>query len=336
VKTQLEYALRLVFFACVPFGVVLLALLVPMTGAVINMALALVVFFSSEALIGMAERKPWIGRVLRRQLAFEAYYRERPPRPFLYYVFYPLLLPYWLINRDARQEFFIFKGYTILMALIVSCAGVYRYFFVYQPELGLKTFAAAFGVGLVIETVAVMMLIMPITTSVVALHQKKQHWRLLVLLAVGLASTTSAIVIMAKRHRTFPSLETRQRVVARSAADRTRSKLAMRRALETAWKVRRTGPRDQWERETDGTITGLPLDNAREILTQFYRPDEAGAFELWTTGKSERPAIMLIFAEGRTRGTPVWLGMQWNGTLIEKLPEVPKPGRRAMRSAGDF
>ena len=71
----LEYALRVAFFAFVPFGVVLLAMLVPMGAAIVNMILALGAFFFGEVLVGAAERRPWLRRVLRRQLAFEAFYR---------------------------------------------------------------------------------------------------------------------------------------------------------------------------------------------------------------------------------------------------------------------
>ena len=110
---HLEYVLRLAFFAFVPFMVVLLAMLVPMGAAIANMVLALGAFFFGEVLVGAAEKRPWLKRVLRRQLAFEAYYREHPPRPFLYYVFYPFLLPYWLVVAPARREFLLFKGYTL-------------------------------------------------------------------------------------------------------------------------------------------------------------------------------------------------------------------------------
>src|SRR6185369_1973407 len=138
-----------------------------MTAALINMTLALVAFFSGEMLVGLAEERPWLRRILRRQLAFEAFYREHPPRPFVYYVFYPLLLPYWLIMPQARREFWLFKGYTIVTTIVITCVGVYRYFFVYQPELGFNDFIGAFLIGLVIETLAVITLIMPMTTSVV-------------------------------------------------------------------------------------------------------------------------------------------------------------------------
>ena len=75
-----------------PFGVVLLARLVPMEAAIANIILALGGFFSGELLLGAAAKRPWLQRVLRRQLAFEAYHRENAPRPFLLYVFYPVAL----------------------------------------------------------------------------------------------------------------------------------------------------------------------------------------------------------------------------------------------------
>jgi hypothetical protein len=333
----LEYAARLAFFACVPFIVVLLAMLVPMGAAIVNMILALLAFFFGEVLLGAAEKRPWLKRVLRRQLAFEAYYREHPPRAFLYYVFYPLLFPYWLSNREARREFVLFKGYTILTLGLIATVGVYRYYFVYQPELRLSSFISAFAITLVFETLAVTMFLMPMVTTVVALHRQKHHRRLMALLAVGIVSAAAAGVLLARRHRSFPSLETRHRVIARTAADKPRSKAAMKKALTTAWAVRRADPKhDAWERETDGTITGAPLTNARDVLEEFYREDEANAFELWTTSRREKPATMIVFAEGRRKGIPVWLGMRSDGTFIEKLPEIPKTARQAMRSAGDF
>lgn len=331
-----EYLLRLAFFAFVPFMVVLLAMLVPMGAAIANMVLALGAFFFGEVLLGAAERRPWLKRVLRRQLAFEAYYREHPPRPFLYYVFYPFLLPYWLLVAPARREFLLFKGYTLVTLVVVSITGVYRYFVVYQPQLGFSRFIVAFMVGLVVETLAVMMLIMPMTTSVVALHRKRQPKRLVALLAVGLLSAAIAAGVMIHRHRTFPSLETRQRIRDRSAVEPVTTRVTLQRALQRAWAVRKKGARDQWERETDGTVQGAPLDEARATLVDFYRQDEASAFELWTTSRKERPAIMIIFAEGRRRGTPVWLGMRSDGTIIDKIVDVPKAARLAMRTAGEL
>jgi len=105
-----DFVLRLLFFAGAPWLILYLALAYPLTGALINVARRAPGLLHRS--LGQPNRRalPLVGRLLRRQLAFETYYRKRPPRPFLYYVFYPLLFPYWLINREARSEFLLFKG----------------------------------------------------------------------------------------------------------------------------------------------------------------------------------------------------------------------------------
>ena len=328
-----EYLMRLAFFAAVPFGIVILASLVPMTAALVNIVLALGAFFSGEVLRKHAQKRGWLGKMLRRQLAFEEYYRERPPKPFLYYLVYPLLFPYWLIVREARREFWLFKGYTIVTFVVAIIAGVYRYFVVYQPEIDFQTFLISFGFGLAIEALAVITFLMPIATTVVALHQKAQHGRLVLLLAVGLLSAVGAIAILAQRHRTFPSLETRQRVSTRTFARLKVANAVGDDALRAAWKQRR---KHSYERETDGTVDGPPLDVAREKLEAFYRPDEAAAFELWTTARGDKIPMMILFAEGPRRGKPVFRAMRGDGTVVTKAKDIPKPALKVMRSAGDL
>src|SRR5437870_746305 len=109
-----DFALRLAFFALAPAMIVAIWFMIPITGALVNIALALVVFFAGEWVRGLSDKHGFVGKILKRQLAFEEYYRSRKPRPFAYYVFYPLLFPYWLLNKEARREFLLFKGYTIL------------------------------------------------------------------------------------------------------------------------------------------------------------------------------------------------------------------------------
>jgi len=328
-----EYALRLVFFAAVPFGIVILATLVPMTAALVNIVLALGAFFFGEVLRKHAQRRGWLGKVLRRQLAFEEYYRERPPKPFLYYVAYPLLFPYWLSVREARREFWLFKGYTVVTLVLAIVAGIYRYFVVYQPEIGLKVFLVSFGIGFAIEALAVITFLMPIATTVVALHKKAQHGRLVVLLVVALLSAAGAITILALRHRTFPSLETRQRVSTRTLAGKKAAESVADDALRAAWKQRRL---KNYERDTDGTVDGAPLDVARERLTAFYRPDEAAAFELWTTARGDKTPMMILYAEGPRKGRPVFRAMRADGSVVERAKDIPKPALRVMRTVGNF
>ena len=328
-----EYALRLVFFAAVPFGIVILASLVPMTAALVNIVLALGAFFFGEVLRKHAQQRGWLGKVLRRQLAFEEYYRERPPKPFPYYVFYPLLFPYWLVVSEARREFWLFKGYTIVTFVIAAANGVYRYFAVYQPEIGLKVFLISFGIGLAIEALAVITFLMPIATTVVALHKKGQHGRLVVLLVVALVSAAGAITVLANRHRTFPSLETRERVNKRTFARLKQAEATADDALRAAWKARRVSG---YERESDGTMDGAPLIVAREHLERFYRPDEAAAFELWTTAKNDKAPMMVLYAEGPRRGKPVFRAMRGDGTVVTRAKDIPKSALKVMRTVGEL
>lgn len=321
------------FFAAVPFGIVVLASLVPMTAALVNIVLALGAFFFGEVLRKHAQQRGWLGALLRRQLAFEEYYRERPPKPFLYYVAYPLLFPYWLAVREARREFWLFKGYTIVTFVLAVISGAWRYFTVYQPEIDFRTFLVSFGIGVVIEALAVITFLMPIATSVVALHRKAQHGRLIALLVVGLLSAGVAIGFLAHRHRTFPSLETRQRVSKRTFAKLKVAEAVADDALRAAWRERK---KKNYERESDGTVDGPPLEVARTKLGAFYRPDEAAAFELWTTARGDKTPMMVLYAEGPRKGKPVFRAMRADGTVVDRAKDLPKSALKVMRTVGNL
>src|SRR5207244_3285400 len=127
-------------------------------------ALALMVFVLGEAIRSKAERYRWLAAILRRPLAFEAYYRTNPPRRFLYYVLYPLLFPYWLINRDARAEFLLFKGYTAPTLAILVISSTYQFFFFWQPELGFAKFLPTVVATFAIESLIVLAFLMPVAT----------------------------------------------------------------------------------------------------------------------------------------------------------------------------
>src|SRR4029079_12556261 len=84
-----DFVLRLVFFALAPIGIVLAAELFPVRGVLIDVGLALGVFFVSEATRRSSARSRVVSFFLKEALAFETYYREKPPRAFVYYFFYP-------------------------------------------------------------------------------------------------------------------------------------------------------------------------------------------------------------------------------------------------------
>ncbi|MGH7293808.1 MAG: hypothetical protein ACRELB_02690, partial [Polyangiaceae bacterium] len=208
-RSALDLSLRLTFFAAAPFLLVFVAAIFPVTGAVAQVGLALVAFFLGEGLRRITARSRLAGWLLASQLEFEAYYRAHPPRPFLYYVFYPLLFPYWLVVRDARSEFLLFKGYTLAsLALLVASLG-FQFLRSFPPELGLKDFLPIAGGTFAVETVVVLTFLMPIVTSVVHFHTIRAPRRLAALLAVGFVSVTVAVWRLELRRDPVVSFATR-------------------------------------------------------------------------------------------------------------------------------
>ncbi len=45
---------------------------------------------------------------------------------------------------------------------------------------------------------------------------------------------------------------------------------------------------------------------------------------------------MVLYAEGPRRGRPMWLAMHPDGSLVEKVSEIPRPARKMMRTVGDY
>ena len=328
-----DFVLRLVFFALAPAGIVLAAELFPVRGVLIDVALALGVFFVSETARRYAARSRMVSVVLHEALAFEGYYRERPPRRFAYYFFYPLLFPYWLTNREARREFWMFRGYTLggLVILLVSLGFQYRNDFL--PELGWRQFLPAVAVALVVETLLVLALLMPIATTVVWYHASFRRGRLAMVLAVGLASTVAVGVRLSSTRDPIVSYLARKRVVWRTHVARKRAHAVLRAGVMAAyndvWRARATGGGV----DDDGKVQGAPLDHAREVLQQLYKRDEVFAFDLWAHPKY-RPRTLVLYAEARPGRPPIWVALT-DGAEVRKLSELPTGALAAMREAAD-
>src|SRR5262249_42448931 len=153
----------------VPFVATFVSALFPMTPVLVNVALTLVVFAAAEAVRERAGSSPLLARLVKRRLAFEAHYREHPPKPFFFYVFYPLLLPYVLARPELRRELWLFRGYTGLggAVLVISAAVDYR--MSWQPELGFGAFARTWIFLIGIQTLCIFVFLMPAATTVVKL-----------------------------------------------------------------------------------------------------------------------------------------------------------------------
>jgi hypothetical protein len=328
-KSAADFLVRVAFFAAAPVAIVFAAAIFPVTGALVNVGAALLVFLLAEAVHATAARRPWIRKLLSRELALEEFYRRRPPRPFLYYVFYPLLFPYWLLVADARREFWLFKGYTVTSLLFLLGSAVVQFVVYWQPELGVRDFLPIFGITLGVETVLVLMLLMPIATTVIGYHQSFRRGRLVALLAVALVSTTGAIVRLSHRRDPIVSFATRARVRLRTAHSPRRAREAQLAALHAAWShtsdVRSAV-------EGDGKIEGDPLDRAHEALGAFYKKDEAYAFDLWASPR-HNPKLLVLYFEARRGHDPIWIALKRGGEEIRDPRQLPKGAFLAMREA---
>jgi hypothetical protein len=328
----LDFAVRFVFFAAAPFVIALTAALFPITGALVQVALALGVFFVADRARRLAARSRIASLVIGTQLEFEEYYREHPPHPFLYYVFYPVFFPYWLVSQRGRREFWLYKGYTLASLAFLFASLVIQFFMRFPPELGLRDFYPIALGTFFVESVIVLVFLMPIVTTVVHFHTIRAPRRLGVLLAVGVLSVASAIVVLERRRDPIVSFATRTRVRLRSKKDAASAARAQTAALEAAWKLLAV---DRSDIERDGKVEGAPLDAAHAALEPFYKHDEAYAFDLWYSRTKGTHTLVLYF-EAKDKKPPIWLAMEGKGSVTSDSKKLPRGAFVAMKHAADL
>ena len=311
-------------------GIVFAAELFPVRGALIDVGLALSVFVTGETARRAAGRSRALRMVISEALAFESYYREKPPKPFAYYLFYPVLFPYWLVNASARREFLMFRGYTAGSFLVLLVSLAVQYVEYWRPELSVRDFLGSVLVSLTAETVLVLSFLMPIATTVVWYHSSHRRRRLLALLVAGLLSAAAAFARIEARRDPIVSLATRERVRLRTKA----VPIAAHRALLGAARAATEVARKSGGLDGDGKIEGEPLDVAREKLELFYKHDESFAFDLWGTPR-KKPKLIVLYFESRKKNPPIWVAVRRDGSEIETLSELPAGATRAMKKAAD-
>ena len=84
--------------ALIPLFLGVLAAIMPMTAIMISAALATVIaLIGSERWAARVGHLRFVGKPLRNLGRLGEFYGVHPPKPLVYYVFYPVLIPYWLI-----------------------------------------------------------------------------------------------------------------------------------------------------------------------------------------------------------------------------------------------
>jgi hypothetical protein len=265
--------------------------------------------------------------VLSSFLDLDAFYAKHPPKPFAYYVLYPLLFPYWLGNATARREFWMYKGYTLASFGLLLASLALQYMQAFPPQLGVDAFVPIGLKSLGMEALVILVFLMPIATTVVHFHQKRSFWPLAFLALVGVASTTRALLQIHARRDPVVSYATRERVILRTEARATDAEHAQASALKAAWKAL---PKDHVDVDRDGKVEpGPALDAARAALSGFYKNDEAYAFDLWLTAHGKRGVLVLYF-EARRKAQPIWLALDGGTTITHAPGSLPKGAFDAM------
>jgi hypothetical protein len=327
----LDFVLRLAFFTAVPFLLVFFMAVFPITAAMANIGLMLAIFSVRQFVRGEAERHPLVRRVLRRHLRFEAYYREHAPRPFLYYMFYPLLFPYWLINREARREFLLFRGYTIVGLAVLIIGGGYQYLTKWRPEIPFPVFLRTMAWSyLVIQSMVLLAFLMPIATTVVSMEVRHQRKRLAVLMAAAIAAAAAAFLFMRHaelRHHDVVTFSARVRLVQRVLAAPQAAEQAVHGALTAAW-----SQKDDVLPSVHGSgrVVGAPLERAHTALEKFFKEDEAHAFAM-VGYPAVAPRILVLFFWVRSMPSPVWEAMDNLGRPISHRVPIPDAVQAAMQ-----
>jgi hypothetical protein len=329
----LDFAVRLVFFWATPALIYAMSQVFSMTGALLGMAVCLLVFLSSSGLRHRLSGSGLLSRLLGRPLAFEAFYREHPPRAFLYYVAYPFLLPYWLINREARQEFLVFTGYAGVNGALVLLVAVIEFFTLWRPELSLKQYLPVLLGMLLVQVMLLLMVLLPIATTVVTYHQRNQRGRLSVLLLLTLLSALFTAERIHRRRTDVVALSTRQRVKLRTESAQKRARDVQARALRAAWRGLRAFPLGTVDR--DGLVLGPPLEAARAELRRLYKDDETHAYELFAAPPQRPRSLVLFFrtwskpprprpgTSSAPRSGAVWMAMDREGHISRERTELP-------------
>ena len=325
-----DFCLRLVFFAVAPFLATVVATLFPMMGVLLNCAITLLVFAFAEAARARSGKSRLLRLAMARRLAFEEFYRDNPPRPFLFYVFYPLLLPYVLYRPAMRRELLLYRGLTAGGTAVLLIAAALDYFLHWQPELGLPPFLAVWVIIFVVQSLAIFVFLLPIATTVVTLHGQRRLPALWILLGAAAISVGVAVGFRVHKHGHIVSWVTSHRVALRSRAEPGPARAAQLAALHAV-----IGNPAELKASTDGEgwVEGDSGDRAEEQLELFYKSDEAYAFSLHALPVSA-PEVLVLQCWNPGAGPPVWRAIRRNGQEITDKKDLP-PGVLGLKPRKD-
>lgn len=321
--SALDLLLRCAFFATAPLLLFVVVDFAPVTAIIINVAITFLILFFAEFLRNKLEKGSLIRRVLKKHFALVEYYRTRSPRPFLYYLLYPVMLPYVLFSADARREFKLFRRYVVANLVLFIILKYVEYQSVWAPDIGVRPFLTASLGVFMIQVLFVFWVIMPSVVTVVDCRVHKRTGRLV---TYGIVFTLSAALFGAvwlkRPSRATP--EVCSRMAARSKAQPDRAKAARTAAIEAAFDHAAEGTRQK--RRAGEEIFGAPVTAARTELKELYREDEAECFRLFAVSDDAGEETLLLRSDARKKTTPLWIAKRAGratNRLIDDAAELP-------------
>jgi len=318
----IDLVLRFVYVAAVPFLLPVINEIMPIQALLIGTGVATVIaLVGSEVWRSHVERIPYAGKVLGNMGNLGEFYARFPPKPLVYYIVYPLLLPVILFLRVPRREFFLYRKMNAITIIVIVITGTYDYFEHWRPELSFAKFAGATIGVFIMQLLVTFMFIMPIVTTLIELRQRRKI-KVLWLLAVLMLGSAIYGGIMARHQRTM-SIMTWFRLEQRTKYAYAELKECEKEHPDQIRTCVRHDP--QLRALADGLEVVIKNDfpddetalaAAREKLLEYYKTDEANAFRI------RRIDDVLVIYARYARKKAIWLGVA-KGHFLTKPEQLP-------------
>jgi hypothetical protein len=325
-----DLVVRFLYVLIAPLVLVICAALFPITGTLISAALAtLVAMFGADRWRASVERIPLVGRALGGMSRLGELYAEHPPKPLVYYVFYPLLLPVIVFLRVPRRELLLYRKLGALALAIIVGTSAYDYLRHWHPGLPFGVFVTAMITGLILQLLATFSMVMPIVTTFVMLHQRGRKTTIWILFAGTIASGLLGAYGAHKSHG-MPI----------GTWIRIESRIAFSVREYRACAAAHPAGKDECGHENAGLNTfataldeayatlaktrdeSAAIDRARDVLGQFFKPDEAAEFQLFVDGE-----VAVLFVKFGRR-PPLWLARDKTHGINQH--ELPASARKVL------
>jgi hypothetical protein len=306
---RVDDVLRFLYVLLAPAVIVVLSKVVPIVGILISTGVATVIALSgSTRWIKFVSTIRFVGRPLAKFGRLGEYYRVHAPKPLIYYVLYPLLAPYWLINRTARREFFAYRRVGALALIVTVVSALYDYVHNWSPIPKNLFFGMMVGVT-ILQLLITCIVVMPIVTTLIG-YQKRGHKKSIAVLLAASLALGGAMWWTLHRFESVP-MAVQMRLRARIKWQPEPAHAAIRAALEAA--LTHAGDADKM----------APVEAARDTLETVFRPDEARAFMLYHGG-----GVVILVA--RTRNHEYAWAAQNKAGPITSAADLPPALRDAM------